>query len=196
MDGSQKQSAYLFTIGVEILKYLTVTTIFEIFSIIREANFLVIYHPKREDQSQEAHIHAVFPVKVKLSKVQQFERSFKSHLRGKVNSDKGLNLYLKANNVLVDDLDLQQLTRCMFGQDDTQSNSQTVTDNNDPITKKVLEMANANADSLTCDSDCLSCLKFEDAKAIYINSGTVPSEFYVTEEDEIGGKENENEAIR
>ena len=84
----------MFIFAKEILTFLSLNCINELFQTLKNGPFPVVLHPAQSDHLSP-HIHCLFGVKRSHQKIQLFGRALKKLLRSQIIDQEGLNELLK-----------------------------------------------------------------------------------------------------
>lgn len=172
-----KDISFMFILGINILAFLSIKTISELFHILSEGCHLVVMHDSLDDRA--AHLHIAFPCteRARHAKIQNFVRFISSLLRDYIINRFGLLNHLKQVNVNSTDFDIEKLSACLFAQDQCKHNGSKLKSCPDKITRELVERC--AMDYLPLDLDCLDVGLPEDIqKQIHLAAGNFQKSHY------------------
>ena len=190
------ETTFMFLFAKQILTFLSLNCINELFQTLKNGPFPIILHPAQNDHLSP-HIHCLFGVKRPHQKIQLFGRALKKLLGSQITDQEGLNELLKKTVVALpgNESILKKFWSGLLGHCQMENNFAQLKTGMNSACINLLNFWKKNK-TMQAVSDCLSIFNVKDIKRLLLCSGTVNNDYFAQEDYEKIDDSDKTEAVR
>ena len=183
LDKMPKDNCWMFVLGASCLAYLSLSSIQELYHVIKTISIVVVFHPSHGEFMENAHLHLFLPTPANRghAKVQILLRLLDSVLRDHIVCRFKWNEHLKLVNCLIDLDQIESIMAAIFGYEGYETNARELTESYDKVT--TLMVQRIGTITVPLDLNCLAFVNESILQRIHTNSGNVAKDHFGKKEE-------------